>query len=52
MGNPLDGLTDTIRYAIAEHIRTLGGAERDIEELSASTAYVVWCWLWSNARRG
>jgi hypothetical protein len=52
MSDPLASLTGVIRYTIADQVRGLGGSEQDIEGISWTAAYAVWCWRLSEAQRG
>ena len=52
MIGPLASLTDLIRYAIADQVRSLGGSEEDIGGISTTAAYAVLCWELAEAHRG
>jgi len=41
---------DMIRHAIADEVRSLGGSEQDVEQISTMAACAIWCWGFAEAQ--
>jgi hypothetical protein len=50
MTDPMMTSKDAIRQAIEKQVRKLGGTERDVDDISFTAAYAVWCWGWTEAQ--